>query len=97
MGKWSEDMSVVVTHSQRDAMSNVARDTSGDVAEVFMLYGVRVGVSGLFSIVYEFSWSVYVVPRVSVFCASSHSVLCAFGSPKISEFCRLFRGSSWRL
>ena len=51
MGKWSEDMSVVVTHSQRDAMSNVVRDTSGDVAEVFMLYGVRVGVSGLFSIV----------------------------------------------
>jgi len=51
MGKWSEDMSVVVAHSQRDAMSNVARDTSGDVAEVFMLYGVRVGVSGLFSIV----------------------------------------------
>ena len=51
MGKWSEDISVVVTHSQRDAMSNVARDTSGDVAEVFMLYGVRVGVSGLFSIV----------------------------------------------
>ena len=31
MGKWSEDMSVVVTHSQRDAVSNVARDTSGDV------------------------------------------------------------------
>ena len=34
---------MVVTNSQRDALSNVARDTSGDVAEVFMLYGVRVG------------------------------------------------------
>ena len=51
MCKWSEDMSVLVAHSQREAMSNVARDKSGDVAKVFMLYGVRVGVSGLFSIV----------------------------------------------
>ena len=47
MGKWSEDMSVVVAHSHRDAMSNVARDTSGDVAEISKLYGVRVGVSRL--------------------------------------------------
>ena len=35
---------VVVAHSHRDAMSNVARDTSADVAKVFMLYVVRVDV-----------------------------------------------------
>ena len=31
MGKWSDDKSVDVAHSQRDPISNVARDTSGDV------------------------------------------------------------------
>ena len=40
MGKWSDDMSVKVTHSQRDPMSNVARDTSGYDGWVLMLYGV---------------------------------------------------------
>ena len=36
-------------------------------------------------------------PECHVFCVSSHSVLCTLGSPRISEFCNLFRGSSWRL
>ena len=40
-----------VAHSQRDPISNVARDTSGDVGWVLVLYGVRVGVLGLLSIV----------------------------------------------
>ena len=51
MGKWTENMSGVVDNSHHDAMSNVTRDTSGDEAEIFMLYGVRVGVSGLLKIV----------------------------------------------
>ena len=51
MGKWTENMSGVVDNSHRDAMSNVTRDTSGDEAEVLMLYGGRVDVSGLFRIV----------------------------------------------
>ena len=37
-----------------------------------MLYGVQVGVLGLFSIVFEFSSSVYVVSRVSVSCISTN-------------------------
>ena len=44
-------MSVDVAHSQRESMSNVAQDTCGDVGWVSVLYGVLVGVLGLFSIV----------------------------------------------
>ena len=72
MGKWSDDISVEVDHSHREPMSNVARDTSGDVGWVLVLYGVRVGWLGLFNIVYEFNCSMYVVPRASVSCVSSH-------------------------
>ena len=34
MGKRSDDKSVDVVHSQRDPMSNVSRDTSGDVGGI---------------------------------------------------------------
>ena len=51
MGKWSDDKSVDIAHSQRYPMSNVARDTSSDVGWVLVLHGVQVGVLGLFSIV----------------------------------------------
>ena len=45
-GKWSDDNSVGVTHSQRDPMPNVARNTSGDAGYVLIFYGQRVGVMG---------------------------------------------------
>ena len=51
MGRWSEDSSVLVAHSHLEAMSKVARDTSGEVGDVVILKGLRVGVFGLLSIV----------------------------------------------
>ena len=40
MVKWSDGKSVVVAHSKRHPMSNVARNSPGDVSWVLMLYGV---------------------------------------------------------
>ena len=72
--------------------SVIRRQSRNSVGWVLMLYGVRVGVLGLFSIVQEFSCSVYDVPRVSVSCVSSHCGSCVLGSLRLSEFSIVLRG-----
>ena len=57
IGRWSEDISCRVFHSQREAMSNVASEISGDVAELLMLCGLRVGVFISFRMLKCDSWS----------------------------------------
>ena len=48
-GRWSEGSSSRASQLQRVAKSGVARVMSGEVGVVLVLYGLRVGVSGLLS------------------------------------------------
>ena len=50
IGMWSEDRSCSVCHEERSARLGEAKEMSGDVGEVLVLKGLRVGVWGLLRI-----------------------------------------------
>lgn len=93
IGKWSEPSSCSVFHVERSVMSGVANVMSGDVCCVCMLNGLRVGVCGLFNVMYVSSCVVIVSARVSVCCVISHVGSCALKSPRIRELVRVLRCS----
>ena len=49
IGKWSDNKSVDAAYLQRDPVPNVARNTSGGLGWVSILYGEQMGVLGPFS------------------------------------------------
>ena len=73
-GRWSDDSSWTARHELRSARLGVARDTSGDVGSVLMLYGLRVGVEGLLRVIRLGSCWSRVAPRGVLFCCVYHVV-----------------------
>ena len=78
------------------AMSGVAKDISGEVGLVAILYGLRVGVSGLLSMMRLDSCWRMSSPRSSGVCVVSQVWSWALKSPRIYVLDSELRWFSWR-
>lgn len=81
IGQWSDDMSWWTVHWQFRARLGEQNETSGEVCCVLGLKGLRVGVSVLFRVISESSWSMTALPLRSALCVVSQEGSCALRSP----------------
>lgn len=87
MGKWSEERAAKGDHSVWRDITGEQNEMSGEVGDWSIAGGLRVGVCGSLSVLYESSCCSSVVPRGSMLCRESHTGWCALKSPRMNVLC----------